>query len=88
MLVTPVGVKLVNPAVPLMLVGVVKPASAELCQFTTVPTLPLKVKAEIVPPTQIVWFELTVPPTDNGFTVMVAELEFAVVQLPLCTTAR
>ena len=53
-LVTPVGVKLVKPAVPLMLVGEVNPASVELCQFTTVPTLPLKFKADIVPPTHIV----------------------------------
>ncbi len=82
-LVTPVGVKLLNPAVPEILVGVVKPASAELCQVVTVPTFPLKVNADMVPPKQIVWFELTVPPTEPGFTVMVAELEFAVAQLPL-----
>ena len=73
---------MLNPAVPAILVGVVKAASAALCQVVTVPVLPLNVKAGTVPPEQIVWFELTVPPTDAGVTVINTEAELAGVHVP------
>ena len=86
-MVTLVGVKLVNPAVPEIFVAPVKVGLFALCQVVTVPVLPVKVKAATVPPEHIVWSLPTVPPTEFGVTVTVVTVELADAQTPLCTTA-
>ena len=77
----------VKPAVPAISVGVVNPTFVELCHFVTVPVLPLKVKAATDEPLQIVWLELTEPPTDEGVTVTVNGLAVSAGQEPDVTTA-
>ena len=57
--------------------------SAELCQFRTVPTLPLSVRRPLVLPLQIVEPPLIVPPTVVALTVTVVEAELATKQVPL-----
>ena len=76
-----------NPAVPLISVGLVNAKSEALCHFVTVPVLPLNVKAATDEPLQIVWLELTEPPTDEGVTVTVNGLAVSAGQEPDVTTA-
>ena len=53
----------------------------------TLPVFPVKIRFAGVLPEQIVWFAETVPPTDVGSTVIIADAEFALVQTPLVITA-
>ncbi len=53
-----------------------------------VPVFPVKVILAGEVPVQIVWFPLTVPATELGFTVTVTTLELTEAQTPLLTTAR
>ncbi len=59
----------------------------ELCHFKTVPTFPVKVSNPLVLPVHIDVPPETDPPLVVGETVTVVEVEFAVGQLPRCTTA-
>ncbi len=72
--------------------AIVVPAVAKLSvedsQRITFPVFPLNVKVPLFEIAQTVALPETLPPTDVGFTVIVATEEFAVAQLPLWTTAR
>jgi hypothetical protein len=59
----------------------------DLCHFTTVPTFPDKVSNPLELPEHIDVPPETDPPLVVGETVTVVEVEFAVGQLPRCTTA-
>ena len=61
--------------------------SVELSQRTIDPVWPDKVKVPELEPEQTVASELTVPPTVDGLTVIVASEEFALAQLPEVITA-
>ena len=58
------------------------------CHFVIVPVFPDKLKEALVEPKQMAEPPLTVPPTDAGVTVIVAEELFAAEQTPWVTTAR
>ena len=60
--------------------------SVETCHCI-VPVLPVKVIFAGEVPEQIVWFPLTVPAKEVGFTVTVTTPEFIEGQTPLVTTA-
>ena len=70
-----------------MSVAVVNP-SVDDCHLTTEPVCPLSVSVVELVPVQTLAEPAIEPPTEAGLTVTVAELLFAVAQLPLCTTAR
>ena len=65
----------------------VVPPFVDDSHLITLPVLPVKLSVPVLVPEQTVAAEFTVPPTETGFTVMVAGVEFADVQTPLCTTA-
>jgi hypothetical protein len=71
-----------------IVVAAVAKLSVEDSQRMTFPIFPVKVKVPLFKVTQTVALPETLPPTDVGFTVIVATDEFAVAQLPLWTTAR
>jgi hypothetical protein len=52
-----------------------------------VPVCPLRVSVPELLPEQTVAAVFTVPPTDTGVTVMVAEVALAEAQVPFCTIA-
>ena len=62
--------------------------SVDDCHLTTEPVCPLNVKVVELAPAQTVAVPAIDPPIVTGLTVMVAEVLFAVAQLPLCTIAR
>ena len=76
-----VKVALVSPAILLNVVLFV-----DDCHWI-VPTFPDNVNAFGVLPEQIVWFEIAVPPTEAGFTVIETTFEIIKGQTPLVTTA-
>ena len=76
-----VKVELVSPTILLNVILFV-----EDCHWIE-PTLPFKVNAFGVFPAQIVWFEVAVPPTEIGLTVIVITLEITGGQTPFVTTA-
>ena len=71
----------------LLIVVHAPPPLIDCSQRTTVPVCPLNVNVPLLPFEQTVALLLTVPPTDNGFTVMVETVEKAT-QLPLVILAR
>ena len=65
----------------------VLPPSVELSHLITLPVCPLSVNVPLLEPEQTVALDETVPPTETGLTVIVADEELAAVLTPLCTTA-
>ena len=51
------------------------------------PVCPLNVSVPLLLPEHTVVVPLTEPPTETGFTVIVAEDEFAILHTPLCMIA-
>ena len=68
-------------------VAPVKVALLALCHLVTLPVLPVKFNAATVPPEQILWLELTEPPTLEGVTVIINGALVESGQVPLFTTA-
>ena len=67
----------------------VNPLFVETSQRVTLPTFPESVNTPLLFPLQTDNGEgVMVPPTVNGFTVIVAIVEKSGVQFPLCTNAR
>jgi hypothetical protein len=73
--------------VVLVIVVHVVPSFTEDSHLTTFPVCPLKVSVPLLFPEHTAVVPLTEPPTETGFTVMVAEDELEMLQTPLCTTA-
>ena len=69
-----------------MVVHVVK-GLTELSQLVMDPVFPLKVNVPLVEPEQMVDPPVTLPPTDEGFTVTVVDDEVADEHEPFCTIA-
>ncbi len=61
----------------------VTPALVENSHRVIEPVCPAKVRLPLFAPLQTVVPPETVPPTDGGFTVIIAALEKAVLQAPL-----
>jgi hypothetical protein len=59
------------------------PPLVEDSQRITLPVFPLKVNVPLLVPEHTVASAPTVPPTETGFTVIVAADEFAALQTPL-----
>ena len=78
----------VKPLVPLISIAPVNAAFVALCHLLTVPEKPDTVNAATGSPEQMVWFELTDPPTAIGFTVTVNAVAASAGQEPDVTTAR
>ena len=70
-----------------IVVGVRNWSSDDFSHRTTFPVLPAKTRFAGEVPEQIVWPELTVPPTLTGLTFTWKNDEVAVAQEPLLTTA-
>jgi hypothetical protein len=73
--------------VVLVIVDHVVPPFTEDSHLTIFPVCPLNVSVPLLLPEHTVVVPLTAPPTETGFTVIVAELEVTILHTPLCTTA-
>ena len=65
----------------------VVPPSVEISHLNTLPVCPVKVAVPLLVPEHTVALAPTAPPADTALAVIVATLEFAEEQAPLCTTA-
>ncbi|MNL64733.1 hypothetical protein D3C87_1889790 [compost metagenome] len=63
------------------------PPFVEDSHLTKLPVCPDKVNVPLLAPVQTAALVLTVPPTETGSMVIVAEAELASAQTPLLTTA-
>jgi hypothetical protein len=66
---------------------IVTQLSVDDCHLVIVPVCPDNVRVVLLVPEQTVALPATVPPTEIGFTVIVASVEFVDEQTPLVTTA-
>lgn len=73
--------------VVLLMVDQLPPLSVDISHRITLPVWPDSVNDPLLLPEQTPVLPLTVPPTDAGFTEIVAAVELAGAQLPTCTTA-